>query len=266
VAVSFIHGRQSGRGDLDVFFHTGDGAVYDPYYVRYNLYDSTSGTPYIIRPTNRTPINPTTGEYYAYETFLAGTHNIGPHIIRWKFRPLSTSTSRVISVKFDVTERVIGVATDVQALISSSSEAAAEAEADPDIPSGLVSGSLKTPPLVNQTGSTIPQYCVVYLKVDGTIAPANGSNTSTALTTLGMTDSAILNNATGRVIFSGYSGYNVEAGSPVPDSNSWLYLSNSEAGTITTVPPSSSGNVQVMMGMVLGDGIIVNTRQVTVFA
>jgi len=90
MAVAFHKGYTLTQNDLKILIRDGAGALVDPYYIRYSLYDYTTGLEVLIGDPNRIPATTGTGQYYAGAT-LPLDANIGDWLIRWNFRETPTS-------------------------------------------------------------------------------------------------------------------------------------------------------------------------------
>lgn len=99
----FKRGQELKRGDLDIFLKNRGGNAKDAAEITYNIYDFTTGTEVLLSPVNRTPDNPSIGEYYA-SFFIPANANIGSYRIRWKFREYIGSQLNEIVQGFDVVD------------------------------------------------------------------------------------------------------------------------------------------------------------------
>lgn len=92
MSVAFSPGQEIGRGDLDIFLTNSAGNPANAAEIYYDIYyvDTTGGLPgqeVLIAPAQRTPVNPSVGEYYAALAVPPGA-SPGDYRIRWTFREL----------------------------------------------------------------------------------------------------------------------------------------------------------------------------------
>jgi len=90
MAVAFHKGYTLTSGDLKISIRDMTGTLIDPYYIRYALYDVTTGVEILIGPSERVPATTGTGQYYSNATVPLDA-NIGDWVIRWNFRESVTS-------------------------------------------------------------------------------------------------------------------------------------------------------------------------------
>lgn len=99
---TFKRGQELGRSDgLSLFLKTRSGNMKNAAEIYYNIYDKTTGTEVLLPPTNRTPANPTVGEYFA-SFMIPGNANIGHYTIRWFFREKIGSPQVQTYESFDI--------------------------------------------------------------------------------------------------------------------------------------------------------------------
>ena len=67
MSIAFSPGQTLGRGDLDIFLTNANGNASNAAQISYALYyvDPATSVEVLIGADDRTPVNPTVGEYYA---------------------------------------------------------------------------------------------------------------------------------------------------------------------------------------------------------
>jgi hypothetical protein len=90
MSVAFHKGYTLTENDLKILIRDGLGNLVDPYYIRYSLFDVTTGVEVLIGAADRIPSTTGVGQYYANAT-LPLDANIGDWLIRWNFRETPTS-------------------------------------------------------------------------------------------------------------------------------------------------------------------------------
>jgi len=85
MGVAYQPGQVLGCDDLKINIRDNNGDLVDPYYIRYSIFDRTTGIEVLIGISDRTPATQGTGQYYANFTVPLDA-NIGDWIIRWNFR------------------------------------------------------------------------------------------------------------------------------------------------------------------------------------
>lgn len=103
-------GQETGRTDLQLFLKTKAGTMRNAAEIYYNIYDSTTGVEVLLPPTDRAPVNPTVGEYYA-NFFVPRDANLGRYVIRWFFREKVGAAQVQIYESFDVVDNVTQIVT-----------------------------------------------------------------------------------------------------------------------------------------------------------
>lgn len=104
MAVAFKPRDILGRGDLDIFLTNSSGYPMDAYEVTYALYYVSSGcqvTETLVGLPDRTPANPTVGEYYASWMVPNGA-SPGEYRIRWTFKERVNSPATMVVQEFAV--------------------------------------------------------------------------------------------------------------------------------------------------------------------
>lgn len=100
--VIFRRNQELGRANgLSIFLKSKDGSPKNAASISYNVYDFTTGMEVLLPPTDRVPVNPSVGEYYA--SFIVPVDaNIGDYRIRWKFREYVNSSQAQVVQEFAV--------------------------------------------------------------------------------------------------------------------------------------------------------------------
>ena len=106
----FKRGQETARGDLPLYLKTRSGNMKSVAEVFYNIYDATTGIEVLLPPTDRTPVNPTIGEYYA-GFIIPRDANLGKYVIRWKFREKIGSPQVQTFEWFDIVENTTQIVT-----------------------------------------------------------------------------------------------------------------------------------------------------------
>jgi hypothetical protein len=92
MSVVYQQGQTLGRGDLDIYLTNTAGNPANAYTITYAVYyvDPTSCVEVLIGPSDRAPVNPAVGEYYAALQVPAGAAP-GTYRIRWLFQETSAT-------------------------------------------------------------------------------------------------------------------------------------------------------------------------------
>lgn len=104
--VVFKKGETLGRGDLDIFLTNSQGNPANAAEITYEIFFVSPGPPeteVLIPPSNRTPVNPAVGEYYA-SLLVPQTANIGTYRVRWTFKEFVNSPQRQVVQEWAVVE------------------------------------------------------------------------------------------------------------------------------------------------------------------
>jgi hypothetical protein len=104
----YKRGQELGRGDLTLFLKAKNGNPVNAAEVTYDIYDYTTGIEVLVVPANRTPINPTIGEFYA-SLITPLDANIGCYRIRWHFRQYLNSQQVETLQEFNIVENTTQV-------------------------------------------------------------------------------------------------------------------------------------------------------------
>jgi hypothetical protein len=95
MSVAFHQGYQLTASDLKIIIRDISGVPEDPYYIRYSIFDYTTGLEVLIGNPDQIPATSGTGQYYANSTIPLDA-NIGDWVIRWHF--METPTAPLIEV------------------------------------------------------------------------------------------------------------------------------------------------------------------------
>ena len=86
MATTFKRGQELGRANgLNIFLTSKDKTPKNAAEITYSLYDFSTGMEVLLPPSNRVPINPSIGEYYA-SFIIPMDANVGKMRIRWFIR------------------------------------------------------------------------------------------------------------------------------------------------------------------------------------
>lgn len=85
MAVAFFKGQNLTANDLNITVRDVNGVPVDPYYIRYSLFDVTTGVEVLIGDPDRIPATSGTGQYYV-DAQIPLDANIGDWLVRWNFR------------------------------------------------------------------------------------------------------------------------------------------------------------------------------------
>src|SRR5690606_18851490 len=98
---AFSKGSELGRGDLDIFLKTRDGNPKNAAEIIYSIYYLSDGIEVLLPPSNRIPINPSVGEYFAC-FMIPKDANPGNYRIRWNFRQSLGAAKNEVVQEFSV--------------------------------------------------------------------------------------------------------------------------------------------------------------------
>jgi hypothetical protein len=111
MATTFKRGQELGRANgLNIFLTSKDKTPKNAAEITYSLYDYTLGIEVLIPPSNRIPINPSIGEYYA-SFIIPMDASIGRMRIRWLFRQFIGSQLVEVLQEFAVVQDATQVVT-----------------------------------------------------------------------------------------------------------------------------------------------------------
>lgn len=108
---TFKRGQELSRSDgLYLLLKTKSGNPKNAAEIYYNIYDFTTGTEVLLPPTDRTPVNPAVGEYYA-SFIIPRDANLGRYVIRWFFREKVGSQQVQTYETFDIVDSITQIVT-----------------------------------------------------------------------------------------------------------------------------------------------------------
>lgn len=129
MSVCFTPGQEIGRSDLNIFLtNSVSGAASNAAEISFALYfvDTSSvstGTEVLIGGATRTPVNPSTGEYYA-ALMIPPSATPGDYRIRWTFRELAGLPQQTVVQEFGVVDPSLAQPTESGGANLSTAEAA----------------------------------------------------------------------------------------------------------------------------------------------
>lgn len=104
MGVGLLRGQQLGREDLNLFLTNASGHPVNAAEISYAIYDFTTGLEVLVGSNQRTPLNPTVGEYYA-SIIIPLDANLGEYRIRWAIRELIGGPLQTVVQEFSVQDR-----------------------------------------------------------------------------------------------------------------------------------------------------------------
>lgn len=104
MGVGLLRGQQLGREDLNLFLTNASGHPVNAAEISYAIYDFTTGLEVLVGSNQRTPLNPTVGEYYA-SIVIPLDANLGEYRIRWAIRELIGGPLQTVVQEFSVQDR-----------------------------------------------------------------------------------------------------------------------------------------------------------------
>jgi len=116
MSTNFYRGQQLGRNDLNIFLENASNTPVNAAEISYALYDFTTGAEVLIGVPNRTPANPSVGEYYA-SIIVPLDANLGDYRIRWAFRELVGAPMQQVVQEFTVIDKA-GLSTASASMIT----------------------------------------------------------------------------------------------------------------------------------------------------
>lgn len=112
MSVAYQTGQTLTQEDLKILIRDNIGNLVDPYYIRFSIFDYTTGVEVLIGPPDQIPATMGVGQYYVNITIPLDA-NIGDWLVRWNFRETSGSPTIQVVQEFNV------VAKDVKTDITS---------------------------------------------------------------------------------------------------------------------------------------------------
>mgnify|MGYP001246186671 CR=1 FL=1 len=120
--------------------------------------------------------------------------------------------------------------------------------------------TLETEEIPNNSGEVVIAYSAVTIDASGSMVMADASNEPLSRVVGFVTDS-IANGGGGRIQIGGVTGIRYEPGADAPISGNKLFLSDTEPGTLTKVPPTTSGSVIVLVGTLAGSELAIEINR-----
>jgi len=116
MSTAFFKGQQLGRGGLDIYLSNANGTPSNAAEISYAVFDFTTGQEVLVGSLQRTPANPSVGEYFA-SIIIPLDANIGAYRIRWTLREMVNSPIQRVVQEFAVIDQATS-AMQLQALLS----------------------------------------------------------------------------------------------------------------------------------------------------
>jgi len=104
MSTAFFKGQQLGRQGLDLYLSNANGVPMNAAEISYALYDFTTGAEVLLGSPQRTPANPSVGEYYA-SIIIPLDANLGCYRIRWTFRETVSGPIQRVVQEFNVIDQ-----------------------------------------------------------------------------------------------------------------------------------------------------------------
>lgn len=104
MSVTFFRGQQLGRNDLNIFLVNAASIPVNAAEISYALFDFTTGQEVLVGLPQRTPANPSIGEYYA-SIIVPLDANLGTYRIRWSFREIVGGPIQQVVQEFAVIDK-----------------------------------------------------------------------------------------------------------------------------------------------------------------
>jgi len=107
MSVAYHPGQTLNQEDLKILIRDNVGNLVDPYYIRYSLFDYTTGVEVLIGAPDQVPATMGVGQYYVNATMPLDS-NIGDWLVRWNFMETLGSPMVQVVQEFNI------VATEVK--------------------------------------------------------------------------------------------------------------------------------------------------------
>lgn len=85
MSVAYQPGQTLTKEDLKIVIRDNTGNLVDPYYIRYSMFDYTTGVEVLIGAPDQIPATTGVGQYFVSTTMPLDS-NIGDWVVRWNFR------------------------------------------------------------------------------------------------------------------------------------------------------------------------------------
>ena len=115
MSVAYHPGQTLTQEDLKILIRDNVGTLVDPYYIRYSIFDYTTGVEVLIGSPDQIPATRGVGQYYVNTTMPLDS-NIGDWLVRWNFR--ETTTSPLVQVVQEFNIVAAEVKTDITSIDS----------------------------------------------------------------------------------------------------------------------------------------------------
>lgn len=115
MSVAYHPGQTLTQEDLKILIRDNVGTLVDPYYIRYSIFDYTTGVEVLIGSPDQIPATMGVGQYYVNTTMPLDS-NIGDWLVRWNFR--ETTTSPLVQVVQEFNIVAAEVTTDITSIDS----------------------------------------------------------------------------------------------------------------------------------------------------
>lgn len=106
MSVAFKPGQVLTQNDLKISIRDSGGNLIDPFYIRYSLFDYTTGIEVLIPPADRIPATTGVGQYWVNATIPLNA-NIGDWLVRWNFRETALSPLVQVVQEFAVVTQTV---------------------------------------------------------------------------------------------------------------------------------------------------------------
>lgn len=113
MSVAFKPGQTLTDSDLKIIVRDAVGTPVDPSYIRYSLFDDTTGVEVLMGAPDRIPATSGTGQYYVGASIPLDA-NVGDWLVRWTFKlsPVSATVQAVQAFNVVKDEMVLSVTGD----------------------------------------------------------------------------------------------------------------------------------------------------------
>jgi hypothetical protein len=115
MSVAYQPGQTLTKDDLKIVIRDTIGNLVDPYYIRYSLFDYTTGVEVLIGAPDQIPATTGVGQYYVSATMPLDS-NIGDWIVRWNFRETAGSPLVQVVQEFNIVAKDVN--TDITSVSS----------------------------------------------------------------------------------------------------------------------------------------------------
>lgn len=115
MSVAYQPGQTLTQDDLKILIRDNIGNLVDPFYIRYSIFDYTTGVEVLIGAPDQIPATMGVGQYYVSATMPLDS-NIGDWLVRWNFRETSGSPTVQVVQEFNIVAK--DVKTDITSVSS----------------------------------------------------------------------------------------------------------------------------------------------------